>query len=40
MAACARLIEQGARPDASLLSAGGSDLWHLVAQDLREERRW
>jgi 3-phenylpropionate/trans-cinnamate dioxygenase ferredoxin reductase subunit len=40
MAACARLIEQGARPDASLLSAAGSDLWHLVAQDLREERRW
>jgi 3-phenylpropionate/trans-cinnamate dioxygenase ferredoxin reductase subunit len=30
MAACARLIDQGARPDAALLSSEHTDLWDLV----------
>jgi 3-phenylpropionate/trans-cinnamate dioxygenase ferredoxin reductase subunit len=38
MAACARLIDQRARPDAALLSDERRDLWDLVHQDLQERR--
>jgi 3-phenylpropionate/trans-cinnamate dioxygenase ferredoxin reductase component len=39
LAACARLIDQRARPDAALLSGESRDLWDLVHQDLQEKRK-